>query len=64
MNTDKIWTFYAGESLDIIGKDDHWWLVQFYDSGTSHDKCWIAGSNGIAQGDLSVVPFSDYRTYK
>ena len=63
-DTDEIWTFYSGTELEIIGKDGDWWLVQFHDPGTRHDKCWIAGSNGLAQGNLASVPFSDYRTSK
>jgi hypothetical protein len=50
--------------LEIVGRDDNWWLVQFFDTGTRHDKCWIFSDNGTAIGDTSIVPFSNYRTEK
>jgi hypothetical protein len=61
---DLIWTFFSGVTLDIVGSDGDWWLVQFSNSGTHHDKCWIYSNNGVAVGDLASVPFSDYRTVK
>jgi hypothetical protein len=60
----KIWTFYSGDILDIVGRDGDWWLVLFSDPGTRHDKCWIHSDNGVAVGDIASVPYSNYRTEK
>ena len=61
---DQIWSFTPPMDLRIIGQDDEWWLVEFDDDRTRHEKCWIHRDKGSASGDLASVEYSDYRTEK
>ena len=56
---EELWSFFAGEELEIIGKDNTgWYLIRFHDPRTRKVKCWIGG--GIVQGDEANIPFSSY----
>ena len=37
---EEVWTFYSGDTVDIIGKDGTgWYKIEFYDSGTNDTTC-------------------------
>ncbi|OGO32010.1 MAG: hypothetical protein A2Z16_16795 [Chloroflexi bacterium RBG_16_54_18] len=56
---DIIRTLEQDTQLAIIGKSENgWWLVRLNDPNTNRQQCWIYG--GIAAGNLSTVPYSDW----
>jgi len=48
-DSEEVWTFSKGQTLNVLSINNNWYLIEFSDPRTHDTACWIGG--GVVQGD-------------